>query len=80
MNKTKIEPLIKCKCNAGGRGFPAFSPCSTTANPSLTDDGAKMMFNKKPAWLRAGLKGNRFKNPHSTCTNRQQQGYNDTKP
>ena len=59
-----------CKCNAGGRGFPAFPPCSTTANPSLTDDGFKMMFNKKPAWLRAGLKGNRFKIPHSTCTNR----------
>jgi len=29
-----------------------------------------MMFNKKPAWLRAGLKVNRFKIPHSTCTNR----------
>ncbi len=30
-----------CKSNAGGRGFPTFSPCSTTANPSLTDDGFK---------------------------------------
>jgi hypothetical protein len=28
------------------------------------------MFNKKPAWLRADLKGVRFKIPHSTCTNR----------
>jgi hypothetical protein len=45
-----------CKCNAGGRGIPAFLPCSTTANPYLTDDGYKMMFNKKPAWLRADLK------------------------
>jgi hypothetical protein len=53
-----------------GVGIPAFSPCSTTANPSLTDDGFKMMFNKKPAWLRAGLKENPFKIPHSTCTNR----------
>ena len=59
-----------CKCNAGERGIPAFSPCSSTANPSLTDDGFKIMFNKKSAWLRAGLKGNRFKIPHYTCTNR----------
>jgi hypothetical protein len=57
-----------CKCNAGGRGIPAFLPCSTTANPSLTDDVFKMMFNKKPAWLCVGLKENRFKIPHSTCT------------
>jgi hypothetical protein len=34
----------------------------------LTDDGFKMMFNKKPAWLHADLEGNRFKFPHSTCT------------
>jgi len=68
MNKN--QAVTKCKCNAGGRGFPAFSPCSTTANPSLTDNGFKMMFNKKPVWLRAGLTGNRFKVPHSTCTNR----------
>jgi hypothetical protein len=54
----------------GGRGIPAFLTFSTTANPSLTDDGFKMKFNKKPAWLRAGLKGNRFKIPHSTYTNR----------
>jgi hypothetical protein len=52
----------------GGRGIPAFSHCSTTANPSLSDDGFKKMFNKKPAWLRADLKGNQFKFPHSTCT------------
>jgi len=39
MNKN--QPLTKCKCNAGGRGIPAFAPCSITANPSLTDDGAK---------------------------------------
>ncbi len=30
-----------CKCNAGGRGVPVFSLCSTTANPSLMDDGFK---------------------------------------
>jgi hypothetical protein len=54
-----------CKCNAGGRGVSAFLPCSTTANPSLADDGLKMMFHKMPAWLCAGLKGNRFKIPHS---------------
>jgi hypothetical protein len=59
-----------CKCNAGGRGVPTFAPCSTTANPALTDDGLKMMFNKKPAWLRADLEVNGFKIPHSTCTNR----------
>jgi hypothetical protein len=70
MKKNKTLAITMCKCNAGGRGVPAFSLCSTTANPSLTDDGFKMMFNKKPAWLRAGLKGNRFKIPHSTCTNR----------
>jgi hypothetical protein len=58
-----------CKCNAGGRGIPAVLPCSTTANQSLADDGFKMMFNKKPAWLRADLTGNRFNIPHSTCTN-----------
>ena len=52
--------------------FLTFSPCLTTANPSLTDDGFKMMFNKKPAWLSAGLTGNRSKIPHSTCTNRSQ--------
>jgi hypothetical protein len=28
--------------------------------------GFKMMFNKKPAWLRAVLKGFRFKIPHYT--------------
>jgi hypothetical protein len=33
-------------------------------------DGLKIMFNKKPAWLRAALTRNRFKIPHSTCTNR----------
>ena len=71
--RIKTEPLTKCKCNAGVRGVPAFSQCSTTANPSLTDDGFKMMFNKKPAWLRANLTGNRFKFPHYTCTNRYQQ-------
>jgi hypothetical protein len=69
-NKKKHEPPTKCKFNAGGRGIPAFSPSSTTANPALTVDGFKMMFNKKPVWLRADLKGNRFKIPHSTCTNR----------
>jgi len=66
----KTEPVTKCKCNAGGRGIPAFSLLSTTANPSLTDDGFKMMFSEKPAWLRAGLTGNRSEFPHSTCTNR----------
>ena len=69
----KNQPLTMCKCNAGERGIPAFSPCSSTANPSLTDDGFKIMFNKKSAWLRAGLKGNRFKIPHYTCTNRYRQ-------
>ncbi len=55
--------------------FQRFSPCSTTANPSLTDYGLKMMFNKKPAWLRAGLTGNRFKIPHSTwCAEKQRIG------
>jgi len=37
----KYVLVTMCKCNAGRRGIPAFSPCSTTANPSLTDDGAK---------------------------------------
>jgi len=66
----KVRYTTKCKCNAGGHGIPAFSHCWTTANPSLTDDGFKMLFNKKTAWLRVDLKGNRFKIPHSTCTNR----------
>ena len=66
----KAGHITKSKCNAGGRGKPAFSPCSTTANPSLTDDGFKKKFSKKPAWLRGSLTGNRFKIPHSTCTNR----------
>mgnify|MGYP004701493439 CR=1 FL=1 len=68
--KIKTDAITMWKCNASGRGVSAFTPCSNTANPSLTDDGFKMMFNKKPAWLRAGLKGNRFKIPHSTSTNR----------
>lgn len=68
--KDKKLPLTQCKCNAGGHGVPAFSLCSTTANPSLTDDGIKMMFNKKPDWLSGNLTMNRFKFPHSTCTNR----------
>jgi hypothetical protein len=55
-----------CKCNTGGRGFPAFSPCSTTANPSLTDDDLKIMFNKKPAWLCGSLTMMFLKVPHST--------------
>ncbi len=50
--------------------FQRFSHCSTTANPSLTDDGFKKKFSSTTAWLRAGLKGNRFKIPHFTCTNR----------
>ncbi|AHW61558.1 hypothetical protein FH5T_03740 [Draconibacterium orientale] len=70
MKVNKCQPLTKCKCNAGGRGFPAFSPCSTTANPSLTDDGLKKKFSATPAWLRANLTSCRFKAPHSTCTNR----------
>ncbi len=37
-----------------------------------------MMFNKKQAWLRAGLTGNRFKIPHSTCTNRYRQAEKTT--
>ena len=56
MEINKNQPLTMCKCNAGGRGVPAFSPCSTTANPSLTDDGAKLKNSKKPAWLRLDLK------------------------
>jgi len=71
--KTKNDTVTKCKCNAGGRGIPAFSPCSTTTNPSLTDDGFKKKLSGTPVWLRAGLKGNRFKIPHSTCTNRYRQ-------
>jgi len=66
--KIKAEHTTMCKCNAGGRGVPGFPLCSTTANPSLTDVGFKMMFNKKPAWLSAVLTGNRFNVPHSTCT------------
>jgi hypothetical protein len=50
-----------CKCNAGGRGVPAFSPYSTTANPSLTDSRLKIMFSSTPAWLRATLTSCRFK-------------------
>ena len=61
------------KCNVGWHGVSAFSPCSTTANPALTDDGLKIIFNKKPVWLRAGLTGTRFKIPHSTCIKRYQQ-------
>ena len=57
-----------CKCNAGELGVLMFSPCSTTANPSLTDDGFKIKFNSTPAWLLATMTGNRFKAPHSTCT------------
>lgn len=60
--------VIKCKCNAGGRGIPTFSHCSTTANPSLTDDGFKLKNIRKLAWLTAKLKSNRFKIPHYTCT------------
>jgi hypothetical protein len=56
----------------GGRDFQAFQPCSTAANPSLTDVGLKNKNNGSPVWLRAGLKGNSFKIPHSTCTNRYQ--------
>jgi len=41
-----------------------------TANPSLTDDGFKIMFSNTPVWLCTGLKGNRFKIPHSTYINR----------
>ncbi|KOH47127.1 hypothetical protein NC99_00620 [Sunxiuqinia dokdonensis] len=50
--------------------FQRFSPCSTTANPSLTVDGYKKMFSKKPAWLSGSLTVKYFKVPHSTCTNR----------
>jgi len=53
MTINENKPITKCKCNAGGRGFSAFSSCSPTANQSLTDVGFKMMFNKKPAWFRA---------------------------
>jgi hypothetical protein len=53
--------------------FQRFSPCSTTANPSLTVDGYKKMFSKKPAWLSGSLTVKYFKVPHSTCTNRWQQ-------
>lgn len=59
-----------CKCNAGGHGVPAFSLCSATANPSLTDFSIKNMFNKKPAWLCGSLTMMFFKVPHSTCTGR----------
>ena len=59
-----------CKCNAGRRSVPAFSPCSTTANPSLTDYRLKTKFSATPAWLRATLTSCCFKAPHSTCTNR----------
>ncbi len=34
----------------------------------LADDGLKIMSVKKSVWLRALLKGNRFKISHSTCT------------
>lgn len=47
--KIKHESITKCKCNAGGRGFRAFLPCSTTANPSLTDSGFKIKFGTTPA-------------------------------
>ena len=60
MNKN--QAVTKCKCNAGGRSFSAFSPCSTTANPSLTDFGLKNMFNiKSRLGSVADLAGNRFK-------------------
>lgn len=68
IEKIKHECTTMCKCNAGGRDFSTFLPCSTTANPSLTDDGIKNENCSAPAWLRAGLTGNRFKFPHSTCT------------
>lgn len=51
MNKNQL--VTKCKCNAGGRGVPTFAPCSTTANPSLTDYRLKIIFSSTPAWLRA---------------------------
>jgi len=54
--KQKTEPLM-------------FEPCLTTANPSFTADGFKMMSNSIPAWLRASLTGCCFKVLHS-CTNR----------
>jgi hypothetical protein len=41
IEKLKHECTTKYKCNAGGRGVQAFSPCSASANPSLTDDGFK---------------------------------------
>ncbi len=41
MNKKLSPTKCKSKGNAGGRGVQAFLPCSTTANPSLTDDGFK---------------------------------------
>jgi hypothetical protein len=59
----KNEPLTMCKCNAGGRGVPAFSLCSTTANPSLTDDGFKMMFNKKAGLAPCRFERKPFQNP-----------------
>ena len=68
--KIKNDTTTKCKCNAGGRGVPAFPLCSTTANPSLTDFWLKIIFSSTPAWLRATLKSCRFKAPHYTCTNR----------
>ena len=66
----KNQALTMCKCNADLRSSPAFAPCWGTANPSLTDFSLKNMFNKKPAWLSAGLTGNLFKAPHYTCTAR----------
>ena len=59
----KNQAVTKCKCNAGGRVFPAFSLCSTTANPSLTDDGLKMMFNIKAGLAPCGLDRKPFQNP-----------------
>jgi hypothetical protein len=63
IEKIKHECTTKCKCNAGGHGVPAFSPCSTTANPSLADVGFKNMFNKKPAWLCGRFGWEPFQNP-----------------
>lgn len=45
------------------QGVQTFAPCSNTANPSLTIDGFKMMFNRKPAWLSGRFGWTPFQNP-----------------
>jgi len=70
MKNNENQPITKCKCNAGGLGISAFPHCSTTANPSQTDDGIKKENCSAPAWLRATLTVACSETPHYTCTNR----------